>query len=234
MTTLPFSRNTNPELPDVYAASEYEHRFPVIQDEDPIMRNGFATCCLPGGYTRCHTLLENTRAMCPKYMEQYCSKNFDDNCKLYLAGMTTTDDQKLFLNNVLKNKYCKLSANSNCTKVCESVDPLNPQLDKVCSDVGQDLGFDPSRSVDVGLGLPVNVSPVYRLESGCNKECDMETMKTDPIYAILNGITNGTKVSVEVPSDGSSSSSYMWTVYLGISIFVIGVAVYLLLRKRKD
>lgn len=229
MTEFPFSRNSNPELPDIYAAGEFESKLPLVDNEDPVIKNGFASCCLPGGYTQCHNLIQNTRSICPKYMEQYCAKSFDNNCKLYVAGMTTTNNKKSFLINVLKNKYCKLSPNSTCKQVCESVDPLNPSLDKVCEDVGQDTGFDPMRSVNIGTSSNVNISPTYRLESGCKKECDMKAMMDDPLYSVLHGIEESV-VFTESPSS-SETKSYKW-YYLGVSIFIVGIIAYFMIRKR--
>lgn len=126
-------------------------------------------CCLPGSFLNCPKVAE--LGLCPSFMTQRCAQNWDEKCELY--ANTLNDNVKLrnFIRDTASKKYCQLSPDSNCAKMCQPFDPIAQESTQVCSYVGNEVLKDSNDSVDIGWYLPVNISPDYL--STCQQTCNV-------------------------------------------------------------
>ncbi len=126
--------------------------------------------CLPGHFLD-HPTTANL-GMCPDYMAQRCSKNWDGKCELYVDTLDTVK-MKNFIRNTASKKFCKLSKDSNCSESCQPFDPILQESPQVCTYIGNETLKDVNETIDVGWYLPVNMSPNYM--GTCQQTCDVNT-----------------------------------------------------------
>lgn len=167
-------------IPNPEQYSEFGKPYPGTPTEDPL------ACCMPYNLFTC----ENRTAelgLCPNFMSQRCAQKWDDKCDLYLS---TTTYWKDFLEKTAEKKFCKLSKDSHCTKLCQPFDPIAQESPQVCDFVGNEITTlninDPS-----GENTAIT-NPTY-MKIPCNKTCDLITpdilTATDPV--ITNCLNNG-------------------------------------------
>ena len=126
-------------------------------------------CCLPGSFLNCPKVAE--LGLCPSLMAQRCAQNWDKKCELYANTLNDNIMLRDFIRDTASKKYCQLSSDSNCTKMCQPFDPIAQESPQVCSYVGNEVLKNTNDNIDIGWYLPVNMSPDYM--SPCQQTCNL-------------------------------------------------------------
>lgn len=144
-------------------------------DKDPV------DSCLPGSFLDAPKIAD--LGLCPSFMAQRCADNWDEKCDLYVKSIQDRVKEKDFFRDVSSRKYCQLSPDSSCTKMCEPFDPIAQESVSVCKYVGSELLKDVNDSVDIGWYYPVNISPDYMgsCRQTCNKVNPASISEKDPV-----------------------------------------------------
>lgn len=169
-----------------------------------------SSCCLPGSFLNCPLVADVGN--CPSYMSEKCAKNWDSTCDLYLNSIDDNMVLKQFVRDTATKKFCRLSDDSNCKKVCQSFSPVtNDTQHQFCEDWGNETLKNSKDSIDIGYYTNVNVSPDYL--GKCKKTCDVvkgEDIKNDDVitnvclrYGFCNDIlTNVCQLVGKSSNDG--------------------------------
>ena len=181
-------------------------------------------CCLPGSLFNC-PLLTDTSA-CPTMMAQRCARVFDDKCALYAStkAQSSVDEYRRFLRETLRNRFCQLAPDSNCVQACEPFDPTAPSgSNLVCQVIGKETLADVGANsmIDVGLPVPVNISPVYQGNCAmvCNAKSPQDIDAQDAVVAecIRTGFCADILRQVCRDTDVASGSNTLLKTYCGVS-----------------
>lgn len=181
-------------------------------------------CCLPGSLFNCSLLTDTSD--CPIMMAQKCAEEFDQNCALYAntKAHSSMDDYRHFLRDTLRNRFCQLAPNSDCVKACTPFDPTAPNGSHlVCRTIGKEAMADasPNSTIDVGLNLPVNISPVYqgRCMFTCNVKKGAQIEAVDPVISecIRTGFCSDLLDQVCKDTDVANAPNVLLKTYCGIS-----------------
>lgn len=130
-------------------------------------------CCLPGSFLNCPQVAN--LGMCPNFMAQRCAAKWDDKCSLYANSIDDRVKFKDFLRDTAGKKYCQLSPDSTCSKMCQPFNPIDQSSAQVCSYVGNEVMKDANATIDIGLYKPVSISPDYM--SPCQQTCNLMNPK---------------------------------------------------------
>lgn len=180
-------------------------------------------CCLPGSLFNCPLLTDTSD--CPVMMSNRCAKSFDDKCALYAntKAHSSMDDYRHFLRDTLRQRFCKLAPNSECVQSCTPFDPTAPNgSNMVCRVIGKEPMADVSinNSIDVGLNLPVNISPVYqgRCFMQCNAKAPAEIEATDPLISecIRTGFCSDILTQICQDTDVSKGANQLLKTFCGV------------------
>lgn len=129
-----------------------------------------SSCCLPGSFLNCPLVADVGN--CPAYMSEKCAKKWDETCELYINSIDDVMKVKNFVRDTATKKFCRLSKDSNCKKVCQSFSPVTNDLShQFCEDWGNEVLKNTKDSVDIGTYNEVNISPDYL--GKCKKTCDV-------------------------------------------------------------
>ena len=129
-----------------------------------------ADCCLPGNFLNCPQVSQ--LGLCPSYMAQRCSNNWDDKCTTYINSIDDNQKLKDFVRDLASKKYCQLAPTSTCTKMCQPFDPISQSSPQVCQYVGRETLKDSNANIDIGYYFPVNISPDY-MSNSCIQTCNV-------------------------------------------------------------
>jgi len=182
-------------------------------------------CCLPGAYLNCDIQTDYV-SDCPIMMTQRCAKSFDDKCALYANTKAHSDTNmyRHWLRMTLERRFCRLSSTSDCVVSCTPFDPSRPNgSNLVCRNIGKEVLVDVSANstLDVGLNLPINLSPTY--QGSCQLTCDVKMPTTieaqDPIIneCIRTGYCGDILRQICQDTDVSKSSNQLLQTYCGVS-----------------
>jgi hypothetical protein len=158
-------------------------------------------------------------------MAQRCAATFDDMCALYAntKAHASADDYRHFLRDTLRNRFCQLAPDSQCVKTCEPFDPTAPNgSNLVCKYIGKEPLTDVSAlsSIDVGLPLPVNISPVYQGNCAltCNAKSPGQIEAQDPVVSecIRTGFCGDILRQICKDTDVASSPNALLQTYCGV------------------
>lgn len=143
-------------------------------DNDPV------DCCLPGSFMDCPKVAD--LGLCPSFMAQRCAKNWDKKCNMYADSLDTVK-QRDFIRSTAGKKYCQLSPDSSCSKMCQPFDPIAQDSPQVCQYVGNEVLKNSNDSVDIGWYYPVNISPDYMgtCQQTCNVVNPSDIIPSDPV-----------------------------------------------------
>ena len=137
---------------------------------------------LPGKFMNKAALQDFDNSLCPNFMMQRCSKNWDKFCTIYLDSMSgggerSQKDQELFVAGVVDQKFCRLDDKSvNRDSTCRIEQQLmNPQA-----------ANSPIITKTVGSTVftTAPLSPYYNT-GGCTHICDkidLNTIQDDPLF----------------------------------------------------
>lgn len=111
------------------------------------------------------------------FMSERCSKNWDEDCELYLNNFLNIDEAKNFLDKTALRKYTtfdKKNSMPSCHPVYEQADPLVPQSEFVSSIPGAQSFY---KNEDGGIRYTQpSLSPTYRVS------CQDDTNNLKPKY----------------------------------------------------
>lgn len=137
--------------------------FPLISDPVDI--------CLPGSYFNSEKSSDLRYNNCPILMSQRCATSWDDKCSLYADSLDDPVSLKNFIRATASVKFCHLTPDSTCKRLCQPFNPINQTSQLVCANVGKDTLKDSNDNIDIGWYLPVNMSPDY-MGASCSQICD--------------------------------------------------------------
>lgn len=143
--------------------SDYGLPDPSFAKSDPV------NSCLPGSFMDNPSVAE--LGLCPSFMAQRCAQKWDEKCDLYTNTIGDQVKLKNFIRDVTSRKYCQLSPDSNCSKMCQPFSPIDQTSPQVCSYVGSEVLKDANASIDIGWNYPVNISPDYM--GICQQTCNL-------------------------------------------------------------
>jgi hypothetical protein len=211
-----YSRFGAPTTNNLYSSAKFK---PSVNEQE-------VNCCLPGSYLNCPSLIQTDYTSdCPILMSQLCAESFDDKCALYANTKAHSDITmyRKFLRDTLKNRFCQLSPDSDCVKSCTPFNPAAPDGSHlVCRIIGKEPMIDvsPNSTLDVGLNLPVNLSPTY--QGNCQLVCNAKTPASieaqDPIVneCIRTGFCADILRQICQDTDVSKSPNQLLQTYCGV------------------
>lgn len=134
----------------------------------------FEKTCLPGGFMT--TNYYPYFGTCPDYFADKCSKQWGEECDLFVNNMSL-DEAKDFLNKTALKKYTTFSSPRmntkppSCDRVYQLADPLTPDSPMVSEIQGTQTFYQNSRG-DIRYTHP-DLSPTYRVSC----QDDMNNLK---------------------------------------------------------
>jgi hypothetical protein len=124
--------------------------------------------CLPGNFLDYPKTAE--LGLCHDFMTQRCSTLWDNKCSIYSDSLNDQVKRRSFFKGVAIKKYCRLTPDSNCTTMCQPLDPIAQESVSVCKTVGSEPMTDINATIDIGWYRPVSISPDYM--GSCDHTCD--------------------------------------------------------------
>ncbi len=144
---------------------------------------------------------------CYNYASSRCSQVWDDKCDMYLNEIDAKKNRISFLDNVIRQKYCKLHDKSQCFYECESFNPMVSESCKVCHEAGTEVLRDSNNNFVAENGCIVNQGPYKEYPCKYNCSANLKQFQKDPLIDLCAKYNACHDVIHELCKDSNVDSS---------------------------